>query len=301
MIANILDHFRRRMGYAMPRTGPLGFFLYWRLVPDRIESELVPGIYINMDLRDKVQKETYWHGGRTEPHLRRDLLELCSTGVTNFFDIGANFGFYSYYLLSHVPSLAVHAFEPGERYPAQMQETKQRNQLDRFHIHRMGLSDQRGVLELLVDPINSGNSSFAAGHPNRLPGSQPIPQKVPIMTFDDWIEEQSIEKPGAPSWVAKVDVEGFELKVLKGMRNSLEQGLFKAIAVEVFARTLALAGARPADIFQYMESVDYTAYDEASRTPTHPIPDDENRNVVFLKNGLHIPGYAIKESLEKSG
>jgi len=285
MIAKMLDGFRKRMGYEMPRMGPVGFYLYWRLAPDGIESELVPGIQIAMDLRDKVQRETYWHGGRAEPHLRRDLLDLCSTGTTKFFDIGANFGFYSYYLLAHVPGLEVHAFEPGERYPAQMQDTKRRNGLERFHVHRMGLSDERGELELLVDPVNSGNSSFMAGHPNRVPGVQATAQRVPVMTFDEWAGEEGIETPGEPSWVAKVDVEGFEPKVLKGMRGALEKGWFKAVAVEVFGKTLGLSGAKPADIFAYMESVGYAGYDEATRERTEAKADDENRNVVFLREG----------------
>ena len=41
-----------------------------------------------------------------------------------------------------------------------MTETKLRNKLDRFNIHRLGLGDADGELELLVDPVNSGIVRF---------------------------------------------------------------------------------------------------------------------------------------------
>jgi FkbM family methyltransferase len=290
MTATLLDHLRKSAGYEMPRMGPVGFFLYWHLAPKHIDSELVPGIRIDLDMRDNVQKETFWHGGRHEPHLRRALLDLCSSGATAFFDIGANFGFFSYYLLAHVPGLEVHAFEPGERYPAQMLETKRKNGLDRFHIHRMGLGDVQGVLELLVDPVNSGNSSFMAGHPNRLEGVQPVAQKVPVMAFDDWVEQEGPAAPATPSWVAKIDVEGFEMRVLTGMRKSLTRGYFKAVAMEVFGKTLALSGATPANVFDFMQAAGFTGYDEATRKPAQPAQDEQNRNVIFLRDGLTFPG-----------
>ena len=103
LISGFLEYIRRKTNYEMPRMGPLGFAFYWRFAPDWIDSELVPGIRIHLDLRDNVQRETYWHGGRAEPFLRKALLDFCSKGTTRFFDIGANFGFYSTtsYRMSH--------------------------------------------------------------------------------------------------------------------------------------------------------------------------------------------------------
>ncbi len=175
-----------------------------------------------------------------------------------------------------------------------MTETKLRNKLDRFNIHRLGLGDADGELELLVDPVNSGNSSFLADHPNRIDGVRHVAQRVKIVKFDDWAKNAGLVAPQTPSWVAKVDVEGFELKVLHGMRTHLEAGCFKAVTVEVFARTLALAGATPADIFAYMDSLGFAAIDEEAHSLATPATDDQNRNVLFLYRGVSIPGYGTK-------
>ncbi len=50
-----------------------------------------------------------------------------------------------------------------------------------------------------------------------------------VWTFDEVVERLAIPYPGHPCWLAKIDVEGFELKVLHGMRKALAQRVFKGI------------------------------------------------------------------------
>jgi len=57
--------------------------------------------------------------------------------------------------------------------------------------------------------------------------------------------------------VAKIDVEGFELKVLKGMSKSLSNQSFKGLIVEINPFTLSLTGVEGEDVFNLMHKYGY--------------------------------------------
>jgi len=150
--------------------------------------------------------------GELEPTTGAFLLaHMPPDGV--FLDIGANAGFFSLLLAKHFPKGRVIAFEPNPPIADLLAESIMENDLaDRIELHRLAVSDQNAVLQFLVEESNSGHSRLAGGVSS-------ASMQVEAVILDEWLPPKLGEARVA---VVKIDVEGAELRVLKGMRTLLE-------------------------------------------------------------------------------
>jgi len=117
----------------------------------------------------------------------------------------------------------------------------------------IGLGNKEEVLSLHPGVEDSGHSTFLP-HPDFKDTSI---GEIKIETFDNWRIKNNIELPLTPKWIAKIDVEGFELNVLKGMEKSLKAKAFIGLSVEILEHTLALNNNNPLEIEEYLASVGY--------------------------------------------
>ena len=221
-------------------------------VPSAIDCELFPGIRLNMNLGDLTQRSTFWQGSRFEAPTAQ-ILARFGAGAKVFFDIGSNYGFFSYWMLHRLPGIEVYAFEPNPKTFETMRRARLKNSLNRLHPQRVGLSDSVGRLDLHLGTKDSGHSTFAQ-HPDL---NAPPVANVPVVTFDGWAEGTGLAEPVFGEWIAKIDVEGFELKVLTGMRKALLRRAFRLIVVEVNQFTLALAGIAPEHLNEFLNDMGY--------------------------------------------
>ena len=274
-----LDFLRRRCGYAMPRLGHFGFSTYFRLAPEEAITELFPGIRVKMNFKDESCRVTWWMGSRYEQPLPTLLRKLCSDGVDTFFDIGANYGFFSYLILAYCPGVQVFSFEPNPNNFAVLTETKARNSLANFQPLNLGLSDSRTEMDLTVEMNSSGHSVFGTMHPDfDHAGSEFRTYRVPVVRFDDWQAAQSGDWIGRA--VIKIDIEGFELRALSGMAEALRRKFFKALVIEVYAETLRLCSNTPVELGDFLAGFGYLPFDTALQPVT--ITNHDARNLVFL-------------------
>ena len=125
---------------------------------ERVRTELFPGIQITLDLNDLTQRTTYWQGPRFEKPTPDTLANWGKKGAHVFFDVGANYGFYSYWMLTQCPDLLVHAFEPNKKNYDLISTVKADNHLGRLTVHATGLSNCAGQLSLRLHPGDSGRS-----------------------------------------------------------------------------------------------------------------------------------------------
>jgi FkbM family methyltransferase len=232
------------------------------------DVELFPGIRVTLDFADLTQFHTYWQGSRYEVPTPEVLADLGRGSVTHFFDIGANYGFYSYWMLYRCPGIEVHLFEPNPISLSVAEEAKRRNSLQRLHLHEVGLSDERARLPLHLGREDSGHATFG---PHPVLGAGPSTEAV-LLSFDEWLDEQRIAPPAQPEWLAKVDVEGLELSVLRGMRRALEARAFRALAIELNEYTLSFCGTSAAEVTDYLAGAGYeplAARPEGRQWPLH--------------------------------
>ena len=167
-----------------------------------------------------------------------------------FVDIGANEGMISLEAARQVgPAGRVISFEPNPGPANIFSAAIERNKLNQVDLRRTGLSDQAGVLKLYVPDINSGEGSFA-----RKEGREVT---CPVMVADEALSEVR------PDFI-KIDVEGFELKVLAGLKQTLARS--KApISLEMHPQMLAAAGTSPKDLEALLGSYGYKGFAMSER------------------------------------
>lgn len=261
ILAKLAELMRPKLGYRFPRLGRIANNLFFKLMPTGIETELFPQIRITLDLTDSTQQTTYWQGSRFEKPTPQVLAEW-GKKATVFFDIGANYGFYSYWMVSRCPHLFIHAFEPNRKNYDILRSTKKINDLYQLHPYLLGLSNKKESIPLHIAKDDSGHSTFG-NHP--LLTDSPTTQ-VQLMPFDVWVDEQNMSRPDSPSWIAKIDVEGFEPGVLQGMEQSLMSKAFIGLIVEINPYTLKFCNAEPEDIFRVLNK---SGYKIAKQSPIH--------------------------------
>ena len=277
-----LDAIRRWSGYRLPRTGPLGWRLYNRYCKGVVRSHFLPGILADIDLSQRVPRQIYWRGINDEPKMAK-LMKQHIRGDAIFFDIGANFGLFSLWTLSQCPGARVHAFEPNSTCHKFLEDTRALNRLeDRLSIHRIGLADENTRAVFTADIDNPGNSTFASGHPAH--GVEATrTEMMELRRFDDWRADAKLEKKGL--WICKIDTEGFECRVLRGMQKTLEQQLIDVLFIEAFPAALRCAGSTARELIEYISGFGYSVRDVDTMEAIRDVDPDDNRNLICRKGG----------------
>jgi FkbM family methyltransferase len=158
---------------------------------------------------------------RVEPQVEDTLLGLLKPGDV-FYDVGANIGWYSM-LASRVVGRSgkVIAFEPSVSNAALLQENTSANGLANVTAIPAAVTDQEGWASFIYGGSLQGRLSKVdtAAHAKRR-SRQKISSRasmVPILSLDSWIAQTS--QP--PPTLLKIDVEGSEVGVLRGMTHTL--------------------------------------------------------------------------------
>jgi FkbM family methyltransferase len=244
-----LDWVRRHSGHRVV-VGSRAARAITRWLPPTLDTEIWPRIRVRIDLSQPVVRGT-WLSGRHYESPTPAILSRWLASADHFFDIGANYGWYSYFALS-CSQADVYSFEPNPSLVQQMNAARSVNHLERFHPLQLGVSDKAGVLGLHGTQSDTGYSTFGP-HPTLLDDGF----AVAVVEFDGWRDDRDIALPRAPSWVAKIDVEGFEAKVVTGMRESLRARAFIGLAVELNEFTLNFCGSSVDEVIQLLADNGY--------------------------------------------
>ncbi len=143
-------------------------------------------------------------------------------------DVGAYIGVYTLYASSLVNADGkVIAVEPNPLSRYYLIENVRINELGNVRIISKGLADHEGRMKLYITDYWA-NSSFIHEYARSL-GSVIKELNVRVITMDELINELGINHVD----LVKIDVEGLELKVLRGSTNSLASKVIERLVVEV--------------------------------------------------------------------
>jgi FkbM family methyltransferase len=132
-----------------------------------------------------------------------------------FYDIGANVGFFSIIAAKLVGDTGkVYAFEPGEDNVHSVRHNAQLNNFSQVEVIAKAVSHTTGSGQLLLAKYSGGHTLAVTDAPPDLAGEV----TVDLVSIDDLIAQNKIQPPN----FVKVDVEGAELDVLKGMTETIK-------------------------------------------------------------------------------
>src|SRR5262249_2845459 len=121
------------------------------------------------------------------------------------------------------------------------------NKIGNITLHQYGLADKNDILTLTVPLINSGEGSFASSQ-----YKDNIMFSVPVRRADEILANED------PSFI-KIDVEGFETKVILGLSELIKRCL-PSIVTEVVASHLERAHSSVEELKSAMERLGYRAF-----------------------------------------
>jgi FkbM family methyltransferase len=156
--------------------------------------------------------------GDAEPEVQSALAELIEPGQT-VYDVGANIGFFTILCSRLVgPQGKVYAFEPIPENVVTLRHNIALNKLTNVVVIEQALSASTGTAEMFVSPwsaFHSLNVDGASKRENHGPDGGQI--MVETVTLDEFVQGDGVSAPD----LIKLDVEGAELLVVEGMRETL--------------------------------------------------------------------------------
>lgn len=159
-----------------------------------------------------------------EPFVRRMLAAIQPDDVV--FDVGANIGVISLLIATgNTKPAAVHAFEPEPRNAAALRRNVSLNNVDnRVTVHELALADREETATLHVGGETGDGSHSLMDH--YATDRQAI--SINLTTTATFTQKQGV----TPTFV-KIDVEGAEMQVLRGMEPLLRDQSIREIFMEV--------------------------------------------------------------------
>ncbi len=177
----------------------------------------------DVEIRNGVAKGLKFNIGESCPELALGTYEMPIQNIfvqhlkpgDVFYDIGANVGFFSIIAAKLVGDMGkVYAFEPGEENAKSVRHNARLNNFNQIGLIEKAVSHTSGEGQLLLAKYSGGHALATADAPPDLAGEV----TVDLISIDDLIAQDKI----APPNFVKIDVEGAELDVLKGMIETIK-------------------------------------------------------------------------------
>ncbi|MCL4253790.1 MAG: FkbM family methyltransferase [Anaerolineae bacterium] len=179
-----------------------------------------------------LQTNRYQNINLHEPEEEKWFLQMLeyyqNTSHPIFLDIGAAIGYYSILAKKTIPNLQIHAFEPFQTHVQYMRDNILLNNLsmDDIKVHEVAISDTTGKSQFQLDTfssvlINTPSQNFF----RRLLKKQEVAPNitsVQTISLDNFCSNLNHDIS-----LAKIDVQGFEIQVLRGAKQALQKKQIK--------------------------------------------------------------------------
>lgn len=209
---------------------------------------------------------------RYEVPKRRALIALLRPGHT-FLDIGANKGDFSILAASIVGSRGrVITIEPEPQNCHWIAKSIAHNGLKQVHLHAIALSDTNGNADFYIGEKSGWHS---------LVGGQTTKSTIQVETqkLDDFLERQG---NSTPIDMIKIDVEGADLKVLRGAEKTLASATKMTILMDIHPKQ----GVDSLEVCAFLTRMGFDLFEERSPFDIPVAPRVGLTSVVAIKSGV---------------
>ncbi|PYV17712.1 MAG: hypothetical protein DMG21_07505 [Acidobacteria bacterium] len=198
--------------------------------------------------------------GRGERALVSRLVSTLKTGDV-VYDVGANMGLHSVFFGQAVgPAGQIIAFEPEPHYCERLRSNVSLNGLSNVRIFPLALGEHSYASELL--PAVRGLASPRLAELSEAQTRARAGQEVRVIEGDRLVETEKLPVPR----LVKIDVEGHEYAVLRGLRGTLANPGCEVVCCEVHPKLLP-KGVNPEKIVSLVRSCEFTRVEILPRPP----------------------------------
>lgn len=164
-------------------------------------------------------------------------------------DVGANIGYFTVHFARRVgPTGVVFAFEPGHENVDLLRWNVTRSALPNVRIVEAALGDRDGDGTLFLNPVHPADHRIfgvADDRPRR---------RIRIATLDSFLPDPDL---AARISLIKIDVQGAEMQVLRGMARTLKVAISARLLVEFTPDALTAAGESPEAFLEFFRGLGY--------------------------------------------
>ena len=288
---HILFYFLRAI-FKFCKSPPRGFFKVSKVFKQLIFKEryfLVPlprfDIYVcptHLIGNEIIIKKEF------EPEISEIIKDFVSQGF-DFVDVGANIGYHTLVAASSRTNKTqkVIAFEPQRDIFRALEDSCLKNNFTNIHCFNEALGENQELRSINISSTrNKGRTSFIT-----IQNSEKSNYKVPINSIDDKLMKDFIIEN--KNYLIKIDVEGFELSVLKGAVNWLNKIQKIVMIIEICPPYINLMGWEINDIYKILLTA---GFDKFYRILNNEGAFEDNH--LILKNvndAKKIDNYQIKK------
>jgi FkbM family methyltransferase len=229
------------------------FTTYKKLYRGKQMIAQVDGVRYQLDLDELIDHSLFFDGA-FEPVTTEALKQLTRRGAT-VLDIGANIGCHTCLLakLAH-PGMVI-AFEPMPWARAKLLKNIALNSLSNVVVEKYVLADTNSK-SMSVHFRSSWQLGSRTGLTEESSTSR-TPAFVDLITLDSYVAENHVPNIG----LIKLDVDGYEAKVLRGAAETLRK-FHPILVMEFCSYTLEAAGDCLRDVIDLLAAAGYRIYQE---------------------------------------
>jgi FkbM family methyltransferase len=210
------------------------------------------GLRLFLNLQAWPERRTYFSGTYYQQELEM-LFEALLRPADQFLDIGANIGMISLLASPLIGGRgAGFSFEPNPEVFAKLRRHFEVNKITNLEAMPFALGDRESVARLAIPRRNSGCGSLAGGAADE--GAARV-FEVETVAGRRYLERLDSARPT----VVKIDVEGYEVKVLRGIEEILDWPEV-AFVIEVKESLLRKAGDSAETVFDLFVGRGYRPY-----------------------------------------
>jgi FkbM family methyltransferase len=176
----------------------------------------------------------------------------------NILDIGANIGYTAVVFSRAIdPEYKVYAFEPEQfNYDLLVRSAHKHKPRERIVPIRSAVGDRDGTIQLWQNEHHHADHRILTDQ-FRESAAPSGSIATPILQIDTFVGTQ---RPEFPVRFIKVDVQGYEFPVCKGMEHTLAANPNVILALEYMPEAMRELGFQPEDLLKWLEHRDYRAY-----------------------------------------